>query len=114
MNKGSNMNDMQERVAAALERAEIGYSLKLTRLVDGVSTYTLTYDDGTPPIEFGDNSDAYAHIAAKKRLRAATLAIEAMREPTEVMMLAGERAEIPEVDSPAYTIWRAMIDEALR
>jgi hypothetical protein len=43
----------------------------------------------------------------------ARAAIAAMREPTEEMMLAGERADEP-LDSPAYTTWRAMIDAALK
>jgi hypothetical protein len=42
----------------------------------------------------------------------ARAALAAMREPTEEMMLAGERANEP-LDSPAYTTWRAMIDAAL-
>lgn len=49
-----------------------------------------------------EKSDAYIARAA----------IQAMREPTEAMLLAGERAE--ELgDSPAYKHWRAMIDAAL-
>lgn len=82
------MSRIVERIAAALAQAEVGYSLSLTRLIDGVSTYTLTYDDGTPPLEFDYNDDAYAHIAAKKRAKAARLVLEAMREPTAEMLSA--------------------------
>lgn len=110
------MNEILERVADALERAEVGYHLCLTRLVDGVSTYTLTYDDDSPPLEFDDNSDAYAHIAAKKRLKAAKLAIEAMREPTEAMIEKGiwSRSESGRYEPRdiAVTIYQAMVDAA--
>ena len=61
-------SEMVEAVAKALKDAEFGYDLGLFRLVDGVSTYRLTYSDGEPPIEFDDMDDAYAHIADKKRL----------------------------------------------
>lgn len=123
------MNEIFERVATALEGAEIGYSLRLTRLVDGVSTYTLTYDDGSPPIQFDDNSDAYAHIAAKKRTKAAMLALEAMREPTLEMLSDGNRAarQVRRSGVRGMTLeaqtrtecareeaaWRAMIDAAI-
>jgi hypothetical protein len=102
------MNEILERVADALERAEVGYHLSLTRLVDGISTYTLTYEDGSPPLEFDDNSDAYAHIAAKKRLKAARLAIEAMREPPkefEKIVYHGDYGD---------DVWRDSIDIILR
>ena len=56
---------------------------------------------------WGDEYDG-----SEYQLRGARAAIEAMREPTEEMMLAGERANEP-LDSPAYTTWRAMIDAAL-
>ena len=69
--------EMVEVVAEAMHDAEFGYDLNLIRLVDGVSTYRLTYSDGTPPIEFDDMDEAYAHIAAKKRSAQARAAISA-------------------------------------
>ena len=69
--------EMVEVVADALSDAEFGYDLNLIRLVDGVSTYRLAYSDGTPPIEFDDMDEAYAHIAAKKRSAHARAAISA-------------------------------------
>jgi hypothetical protein len=104
------MSEMIKRIADAIEGAEVGYSLRLTRFVDGISTYTLTYDDGTPPLEFESNSDAYEHIAAKKRAKAARLVLEAMREPTYEMAFADDVKEWPE---DAKACWRAMIDVAL-
>lgn len=47
--------NMIERVAAALEGAETGHSMSLTRLVDGVHTYTLTMDGKVE--EFVDDED---------------------------------------------------------
>ncbi len=44
------MSDVVGKVAGAIEDAEFGYSMNLTSLVDGVSTYTLTYSDGSPPL----------------------------------------------------------------
>jgi hypothetical protein len=67
----------EEAVARAIEQAEVGYSLRLTKLVDGVSTYALVFNDGAPPMEFDNNQDAYKHIADRKRMAAARLAIAA-------------------------------------
>ncbi|WEK42967.1 MAG: hypothetical protein P0Y64_16740 [Candidatus Sphingomonas colombiensis] len=64
--------------AAAIDKADVGYNLRLTRLVDGESTYTLTYSDGTAPIEFDDISDGYAHIAERKYRAMAEAAVEAV------------------------------------
>ncbi|RWB50676.1 hypothetical protein [Mesorhizobium sp.] len=69
--------DMVEVVADALEKAEIGYSMNLIRLVDGVSTYRLRYDDGET-LEFGSPDEVYEHVAQKKRLTQATAAIAAV------------------------------------
>lgn len=66
-----------EKMADALETVSLGYDMKLTRLVDGVSTYTLTYSDGLR-LEFEDTDDAYAHIAARKRQTQATAALDAV------------------------------------
>lgn len=50
----------------------------------------------------------------------AKAAIEAMREPTDAMMLAAEKAEpqlecfLIKEESPSYLVWQAMIDEALK
>lgn len=67
-----------ERVAAAIESAEVGYSLELTRLVDGERTYTLTYSDGTPPLTFGDIDDGYDHIRQRKLKAQAVAVIDAL------------------------------------
>ncbi len=70
-----------ERVAAAIESAEVGYSLRLTRLVDDESTYTLTYGDGTPPLTFSDIDDGYQHVRDRKRKAQAKAVIAALALP---------------------------------
>lgn len=73
------MTDLREKIATAIEGAEVGYRLHLVKLVDGVSTYHLTFD-GDEPIEFDCTDDAYALIASRKRLRGADLALSAIEE----------------------------------
>ncbi|RWP64867.1 hypothetical protein [Mesorhizobium sp.] len=68
---------MVEAVAAALETADVGYGMSLVRLVDGVSTYELRYDDGET-LEFGSTSEIYEHVGQKRRLAQATAAIAAV------------------------------------
>ncbi len=80
-----------DRIAAAIESAEVGYSLTLTRLVDGERTYTLTYSDGTPPLTFDDIDDGYLHISERKR-RAQAAAVIAALEP-------------PDIDGGRFTEW---------
>lgn len=80
-----------ERVAAAIESAEVGYSLRLTRLVDDESTYTLTYGDGTPPLTFDDIDDGYRHVRDRKRKAQATAVIAALA--------------LPEVDGGRFSEW---------
>lgn len=73
-----------DRVAAAIESAEVGYSLILTRLVDGERTYTLTYSDGSPPLTFDDIDDGYLHIRERKRQAQALAVTTALAVPTSV------------------------------
>jgi len=68
------MDDLTDKIADAIAGAEIGFSMSLIRLVDGVHTYSLTYSDGER-FEFCDDDtddfDAqdrlYAHVRARKR-----------------------------------------------
>jgi hypothetical protein len=73
------VSELANAIAKAIESAEVGYHLRLTSLVDGVSTYTLTYDDGSKQLEFDDINDGYAHIAQKKRLKAARAVVAAVK-----------------------------------
>lgn len=70
-----------DRVAAAIESADVGYTLRLTRLVDGEETYTLAYSDGTPPLTFSDIDDGYLHVRARKRKAQAVAVIDALAPP---------------------------------
>ncbi len=71
---------LKKKISDALENVEVGYHLRLTSLIDGVSTYTLTWDDGCEPLTFGSTEDAYAHIAARKRIRGAELVLKAIAD----------------------------------
>lgn len=116
------MSAMIERIADAIEGAEVEYHLRLTSLIDGVSTYSLDYGDGAEPLSFDCTDDAYAHIAQKKRLKAAHAALTVLREPTDEMIVAGDdrilahlgsRELLAAVPTPAQNCFVAMIDEAL-
>ena len=73
------MNDLTDKIADAIASADIGFSMNLIRLVDGVHTYSLTYSDGER-LEFCDDDtddfDAqdrlYAHVRTRKRRMQAT------------------------------------------
>lgn len=67
-----------EAMERAMASAEFGYSLHLTRLVDGVSTYTLTYSDGSDVLEFESMDEGYDHIANKKKGTQARAAFTAL------------------------------------
>lgn len=113
------MSEMIERVGAAIAAIEVGYSMRLISLVDGVSTYQLIYEGGERH-EFGSTEDVYAHIRQKKATAQACAAIEAMRKPTQAMIAAANDVEFwdgldrGEGSPPVGDAWEAMIDEALK
>jgi len=68
-----------ERVARAIEGAQIGYSIRLVRLVNGVATHELTYDGlQGAPLEFASHLEASEYVTARKREIQAKAALEAM------------------------------------
>jgi hypothetical protein len=69
-----------QKIAEGIEGAECGHSLKLTKLLDGVSTYTLTYHDGTPSMEFASIDEGYEHIREKRGADRAFAALRIIRE----------------------------------
>lgn len=85
------------RVAAAIDAADINYSLRLTRLVDGVSTYTLTLDGATE--EFVDNDEdeaidqAHARLRSYKQRKQAEAVIAALEHHPESPSRQGGRAK---------------------
>lgn len=93
-----------EKAARALTEcdAEFGYSLQLTWLVDGVSTYTLTLSDGTPPVELSYD-EGQEIIAHKKSLILARAVISSI-EIDDAMLTAAVNA-----GDEAY--WGAVHDE---
>jgi len=73
--------DVIERVAAAIDGADIGHSMKLVRLVDGVCTYRVEIDGSVE--EFTDDEDlaieqAYARIRQVKQRKQAEAVIAAL------------------------------------
>lgn len=69
-----------ERVAAAIDRADTGFRMTLTRLVDGVHTYELEMD-GTVE-EFEDTDDLYARVREVKQRKQAEAVIAALANPS--------------------------------
>ncbi len=57
-----------DRVAAAIESVDLGYSMRQIRLVEGINTYALAID-GMPTEEFADNDDASASDQCYARIR---------------------------------------------
>lgn len=63
-----------EGIADAISAAEFGYDMCLTKLVDGVSTYTLTIK-GQSSVDFSNTEDCYEYIHKEKRIRKARAAL---------------------------------------
>lgn len=80
-------DELFRRVASAIDDADFAFSLKLTRLVDGVSEYTVTFSDGTPPMLFPDTEDAYEYIRGRKMLAKAQAAIAALTPSHQTQMV---------------------------
>lgn len=78
-------------LASAIDSAELGYSMRQVRLVDGISTYTLTID-GLPTEEFTDNDDGgatdqvYARIREVKQRKQAAAVIAALSPPQDKLV----------------------------
>lgn len=115
------MSEMVERVARAIDEADVGYSINLTRLVDGVSTYTLRYHGLSDLLEFGSYDEASEHVRAARDERRARAAIEALMEPTDAMLDAvadeEDRRGIPSGVIGALIAeeaWPLMIQAALK
>ncbi|MQX90295.1 hypothetical protein [Sinorhizobium meliloti] len=114
------MSTMVERVARAIDEADVGYSINLTRLVDGVSTYTLRYHGVSDLLEFGSYDEASEHVRATRDERRARAAIEAMMEPTEAMLRCADEVVLTDEEihrgpfEMSKAEWQAMIQAALK
>jgi hypothetical protein len=116
------MSEMTQRVADAIQQADedCSFNMKLIRLVDGVSTYSLRYSDGMY-LEFEDQDELYEHIRQRKAQYRARAAIAAVREVSEPMKHIGGRIvanlssgrAIEPYEDDAVNAYQAMIDTAL-
>lgn len=91
---------MIELVAAAIDRTDVGFNMKLTRLVDGVHTYELKMDGKVE--EFDNADDLYIRVREIKQRKQAEAVIAALSPaPAEHVMGSEPVAEIVEATSPA-------------
>lgn len=77
--------ELREVIADAIGEADVGFSMNLIRLVDGVHTYSLKYSDGETLVFSDDETDdfdaqgrLYAHVRARKRLLMADAVLAAI------------------------------------
>lgn len=78
--------ELRSAIADAIAAADIGFAMNLIRLVDGVHTYSLKFNDGEY-LEFCDEDtddyDAqdrlYAHVRARKRQLQADAVLSVIR-----------------------------------
>lgn len=102
---------MRERMARAMEAAEIGYEMKLVSLINGISTYRPRYSDGEV-FDFGSTDEVYEHIADRKRRTQVEAVLDAMREtdPSHDMMSAMWSLSFTNSAASFKDCWQAMID----
>jgi hypothetical protein len=114
------MSEMIERIGKALAPVECFYSMKMISLVDGISTYEVTYDDGEKQQYVGIDA-AYEDIKRRKGIALGRAALEAIKFYTPKMGKAaldvwdangGDDAGVLGPFELA-AIWQAMIDAAL-
>lgn len=115
----SEPDNMVERVAKAIEEnATVGYRISLVSLVDGVSTYTMEVDDGSPMREFNSHEEAYEYVRSRRNLASARAAIDAMRQLPEWLLGVGHdviaETYVHAADCPSFQdAYEAVIDAAL-
>lgn len=110
-----------EIIARAIFEAEVEYSMNLTRLVDGVHTYTLTLYKTREVLEFDNTEDLYALVVERKRLAGATAALTALDAAGyQVVPKVASDAMLDAAADGAYVndgfanIYRAMLAEAAK
>lgn len=111
-------SEMVERIAQAIDGAEVCYRMELTRLVDGESTYTLHIQGEV--LEFSDTDGAYEHVRQVKNRVRALAVLKALREPNKGMIDAAYAAHDAYEADPTPKSWcglssafRAMFDHEI-
>ncbi len=89
-------DDLRKAVARAIDSAELGYSIRLTRLVDGDATYELCIE-GDEVIAFSSNEDAREYLAQQVSAHKAQAALSAARP-----FIAAECAKVAEDEAAAW------------
>lgn len=113
------MSEMFDRIAKAIASVEIGYSIKLVKLNGSEATYELKYAVGDETLEFSSQHDAYTDYYERLQRERAVAAIEALREPTEDMLIGAREWSRVFVGSPigdkaARGCFQSMINEVLK
>lgn len=66
-----------QAAAEAIAESEIGYEIKLTKFVDGVSEYSVTFPDSSDPRTFPSHAAASEYVERERNLAKAKAAVEA-------------------------------------
>lgn len=85
------MSEMIERVAKAIEAADVGYDINLVRMVEDETIYRVTFVGEKH--EFPGYEEASDFVHSRKLIMKARAAITAMREVTEEMLNASKTAD---------------------
>jgi hypothetical protein len=94
--------DDVERVAQAIENADVGFSVRLTRLVDDVSEYTANFGSETRIFDCYDDASEWVNAL---RSRAKARAAIAAMHPAQGPALPGDIAAL--LDGVTPGVWAA-------
>lgn len=105
-----------DRVAAAIDSAEIGHSMRLIRLIDGVSTYRLEIEGSVEEFTDDDTDSAidqvYARIRKVRQRKQAEAVIAALTPPTLVVgPSVNEIMEQAQVFASTYSLVGGRFDD---
>jgi len=116
-----NYNIIEKLMLALQKSGEFSYNIGLVRLVDGVSTYKLTYkgEDGFETnIEFSEMEDAYEYIAEKKYWNMAAAVLDVMKGVPIMPNVIGNQffvidIEWSQTDKDSIVVCAPDVDQAL-
>jgi len=103
------MKDDAERARAAVTDAirnadeDFGYSIRLTRLVDGEATYTLRLP-GAEPMEFESNEDANEYVSAERNKRRADAVLLAFAQQPAKETVSLDDGFTVDLDDDDFTV----------